>query len=273
MEARLQRRVQRYGWDQASAYYDECWREALAPVTRALLKRASLAPGERVLDVACGTGVLSLAAARAVGGRGSVLGTDISQKMVDAASATATALGYSHCGFERLGAEDLPQDGPMFDAALCGLGLMYVPDPETALVRMAARLAPGGRLVASVWGRRDRCGWAEIFPIIDARVESDVCPLFFRLGTGDSLAAGFRAAGLSEVVEERFETRLRFESAREACEAALLGGPVALAYARFDARERAEVDAEYLRSIAPFRRGEGYEIPGEFVVVRGIRGA
>jgi ubiquinone/menaquinone biosynthesis C-methylase UbiE len=271
MEARLQRRVQRYGWDQASAYYDECWREALAPATQALLDRAALGPGAGVLDVACGSGVLSLAAARAVGGQGSVLGTDISQRMVEAASGAATALGYTHCRFERLGAEDLPQEGATFDAALCGLGLMYVPDPEAAIARMAARLAPGGRLVASVWGRRDRCGWAEIFPIIDARVESDVCPLFFRLGTGSALAAGFKAAGLRDVVEERFATQLRFESAQEACKAALMGGPVALPYSRFDARVRAEVDAEYLRSIAPFRRGEGYGIPGEFVVVRGVK--
>jgi len=271
MEARLQRRVQRYGWDHASAYYDECWRDALAPATQALLEAAALEHGERVLDVACGTGVLSLAAARAVGAGGSVLGTDISQKMVDAASSTAGALGYTHCRFERCGAEDLPADGPSFDAVLCGLGLMYVPDPEAAIARVAARLAPGGRLVASVWGRRDRCGWSEIFPIIDARVESDVCPLFFRLGTGNSLAAGFEAAGLCDVVTERFTTHLRFESEREACKAAMKGGPVALPYSRFDARVRAEVDAEYLRSIAPFRSGEGYEIPGEFVVVRGVR--
>ena len=58
-----------------------------------------------MLDVACGTGVLSLAAARAVGGKGSVLGTDISQKMVDAAAAAATALGHKHCSFDRVGAE------------------------------------------------------------------------------------------------------------------------------------------------------------------------
>jgi ubiquinone/menaquinone biosynthesis C-methylase UbiE len=93
MEAKLQRRVQRYGWDRAAEYYDECWRDPLAPATERLLKLAALAPGERVLDVACGTGVISLSAARAVGARGSVLGLDISQKMVEAAASTAAALG------------------------------------------------------------------------------------------------------------------------------------------------------------------------------------
>jgi ubiquinone/menaquinone biosynthesis C-methylase UbiE len=271
MEARLQRRVQRYGWDHASAHYDDCWREALAPATDRLLQLAALAPGERVLDVACGTGVLSLAAARAVGASGSVLGIDISQKMVEAAAGTAAALGYAQCRFERCGAEDLPQAGPSFDAALCGLGLMYVPDPERAIALMAARLVPGGRLVASVWGARARCGWAGVFGIIDARVESDVCPLFFRLGTGDALAAAFEAARLRDVAVERFATLLRYDSAQDACKAALMGGPVALPYARFDAAVRAEVDAEYLQWIAPFRRGEGYEVPGEFVVARGVK--
>jgi ubiquinone/menaquinone biosynthesis C-methylase UbiE len=271
MEARLQRRVQRYGWDHASAYYDDCWREALAPATDRLLQVAALAPGERVLDVACGTGVLSHAAARAVGARGSVLGIDISLLMVEAAAGTAAALEYTQCRFERCGAEDLPEAGPGFDVALCGLGLMYVPDPERAIGLMAARLVPRGRVVASVWGRRERCGWAGVFGIIDARVESDVCPLFFRLGTGAALAAAFEGAGLRDVVAERFATVLRYDSARDACKAALMGGPVALAYSRFDASVRAEVDAEYLQSIAPFRRGEGYEVPGEFVVARGAK--
>lgn len=271
MEARLQRRVQRYGWDQASAYYDECWREALAPATHALLERAALAPGERVLDVACGTGVLSLAAARAVGVRGSVVGIDISQKMVEAAASTAAVLGYAHCRFERCGAEDLPDTGPDFDAVLCGLGLMYVPDPEAAIRHMAARLAPGGRLVASVWGRRDRCGWAGVFPIVDARVKSEVCPLFFRLGSGSGLADAFSAAQLEDVTVERFRTESSFGSAQDASKAALMGGPVALAYSRFDQRTRAEVADEYLGSIASFRNGHGYRIPGEFVVARGTK--
>ncbi len=271
MEARLQLRVQRYGWDRAAAYYDECWREALAPASERLLRQAALAPGERVLDVACGTGVLSLAAARAVGARGSVLGIDISQKMVEAAASTAAALGYAHCRFERCGAEDLPDAGPDFDAGLCGLGLMYVPDPEAAIRHMAARLAPGGRLIASVWGRRDRCGWAGVFPIVDARVKSEVCPLFFRLGAGSALADAFSAAQLEDVTVERFQTESLFSSAQDASKAALMGGPVALAYSRFDERTRAEVADEYLSSIASFRNGHGYKIPGEFVVARGTK--
>jgi ubiquinone/menaquinone biosynthesis C-methylase UbiE len=271
MEPRLQRRVQRYGWDRAAPHYDQCWRDALAPATERLIGLASLRPGERVLDVACGTGALALAAARCVGRQGSVLGTDISQNMVEAAGAMARAMELANCRFERCDAEALSEDGPRFDAALCGLGLMYMPDPERALELMFRNLLPGGRLAASVWGRRDRCGWAGVFPIIDARVESEVCPLFFRLGTGEALAGALRGAGAQGVRTERLQVVLSYRCADEACDAALLGGPVALAYGRFDDATKAAVRQEYLESIAAFRRGAAYEIPGEFVIGCGLR--
>jgi 2-polyprenyl-3-methyl-5-hydroxy-6-metoxy-1,4-benzoquinol methylase len=56
MEARLQRRVQRYGWDRAATSYEPLWRTQLATAQHELMRHAALVPGERVLDVACGTG-------------------------------------------------------------------------------------------------------------------------------------------------------------------------------------------------------------------------
>ena len=87
--ARLQRRIQRYGWDLAAHGYEASWQAQLAPVHAALLDLLALAPGERVLDVACGTGLVSVAAARSVGEGGSVLGTDLSGAMVEAAARLA----------------------------------------------------------------------------------------------------------------------------------------------------------------------------------------
>ena len=126
---------------------------------------------------------------------------------------------------------------------------MYVPDPETAAREMWRAARPGGRTVVSVWGQRSRCGWAEVFPIVDARVKSDVCPLFFRLGTGGALQAALREAGFVDIVVERMVTHLSFADGDDVCRAAFLGGPVALAYARFDAATRSAVHAEYLASI------------------------
>jgi hypothetical protein len=62
---------------------------------------------------------------------------------------------------------------------------------------------------------------------------------------------------------------LRYSTADDACGAAFAGGPVALAYSRFDDETRREAHAEYLASIEAYRRGERYEIPGEFVVAKG----
>ena len=269
MDAKLQRRIQRYGWDRAAEYYDESWRTRLAPAQQRLLEMAALQPGERVLDVACGTGLVTLAAATAVGPSGHVTGTDISEGMVRLGRAAAGTRRLDNVEFARMDAEELRLPDASFDATLCALGLMYVPEPARALAEMRRLLRRGGRAVAAVWGRRDRCGWAEIFPIVDARVESEVCPLFFQLGTGDTLANCFEAAGFTDVRTERLTAVLHFADDDEACDAVFLGGAVALAYTRFDDATRNAVRAEFLASLAPYRDRDGYHVPGEFVIVAG----
>lgn len=271
MEPKLQRRIQRYGWDKAADSYEQYWQQQLQPAQTKLLEMAGLQRGEAVLEVACGTGLITFPAAAEVGAEGKVVATDISEQMVELGRASTAARGFSHISWLRRDAEDLQLPETDFDAALCGLGMMYFPDPLQALKEMKSALKPGGRAVAAVWGKRAHCGWAEIFPIVDARVQSEVCPLFFQLGTGDLLKQTFLAAGFGEVVLERISTTLHYASAEDACGAAFIGGPVALAHARFDERTRQEAYAEYLDSIAGYRNGNGYNIPGEFVVVRGCK--
>lgn len=273
MEARLQRRVQRYGWDRAAGTYERYWSRQLAPAQEALLRMADLERGEQVLDVACGTGIVSIPAAREVGSAGAVVGTDISQVMVDTAAASALLVGLENARFSRMGAEELYLDDASFDVALCALGLMYVPEPLEALREMYRVLRPTGRAVAAVWGARDRCGWSGIFPVVDERVSTEVCPLFFQLGTGETLARVFERAGFEDVVTERLSTRLVYADEDEALGAAFVGGPVAMAYSRFEPAIREEAHAAYLDTIASYRRGAGYDMPGEFIVVRGERPA
>jgi ubiquinone/menaquinone biosynthesis C-methylase UbiE len=272
MEPELQRRVQRYGWDKAAGFYERYWGRQLAPAQRRLLELAALRPGEAVLDVACGTGLVTLEAARQVGPDGRVLGTDLSERMVERAAEAAAGLGLGQARFARMDAEglDLPDGG--FDAALSALGILYCPDPARACREMRRVLRPGGRTVVAVWGERRRCGWADIFPIVESRVRSEVCPLFFQLGAGDTLRLTLEGAGFGGVRVERIPTVLEYASADDALGAAFAGGPVALAYSRFDDATRADAHADYLASIAPFRAGEGYRIPGEFVVARGEAG-
>ena len=269
MDPRLQRRVQRYGWDKAAEFYEGGWQEQLEPAQTLLLEMAALREGERALDVACGTGLVTFRAVDAVGAGGEVVGTDISQTMVDMAAKSAATKGFGQVSFECMDAEKLHLDDESFDVALCALGLMYYPDPVKALTEMHRALKPGGRPAVAVWGQRERCGWAEIFPIVDFRVSTEVCPLFFQLGNGDGLSIALDMAGFADVEVERISTTLHYESEESALGAVFAGGPVAMAYSRFDAETRDSAHADYLSSIESYRKGEGYEIPGEFVVARG----
>lgn len=269
MEAKVQRRIQRYGWDLAAGDYEPLWQSQLALAQSTLLDCASLAAGQRVLDVACGTGLVTFAAAKAVGPMGRVVGVDISGQMIDSARRRADVRRVSNASFARMDAEklDLPDGG--FDAVLCALGLMYMPDPAQAVREMRRVLRPGGRLVTAVWGERPRCGWADLFSIVDAEVTSDVCPLFFHLGEKDALARLCAEARLGAIEEHRVTATLSYANAGEACRAAFVGGPAALAWSRFDAAARERVCARYLDTLREWRHGRGYRVPGEFVIVAG----
>lgn len=93
--------------------------------------------------------------------------------------------------------------------------------------------------------------------------------MFFQLGTGSTLARAMREVGFVDVEERRIPTRLLYDSEEEALDAAFAGGPVAMAYSRFDGPTKAEAHAAYLETISGFRNGTGYDIPGEFVIVKG----
>jgi hypothetical protein len=74
-------------------------------------------------------------------------------------------------------------------------------------------------------------------------------------------------AGFEAVEQHRVTTTMEYTDADEACSAAFVGGPVALAWSRFDERIRARVRTRYVEAIAPWRHGQGYRLPGEFVLV------
>ena len=81
------------------------------------------------------------------------------------------------------------------------------------------------------------------------------------------------SAGFQDIVADCIPTTLHNASAADACGAAFAAGPVALAYSRFDTTMRVEAEADYLASIEAYRTGETYDVPGEFVVARGINAA
>ncbi len=271
MESDLQRRVQRYGWDKAAVFYENYWQEQLKPAQQLLIKMADLKGCEKIIDIACGTGLVSFPAAELVGENGFLLGTDISDKMVELSSAIANEKKLSNIQFERMDAEQLNVEDESFDIALCALGLMYVPDPVKAISEMRRVIKPGGHAVAAVWGQRKNCGWADLFEIVDKRVTSEVCPMFFNLGNIDSLKRHFEKGGFRNIQTERINHILFYATDEDACGAAFLGGPVAMAYNKFSVEVKKEAQAEYLTSISQYKKEDGYYVPGEFVVAVGYK--
>jgi ubiquinone/menaquinone biosynthesis C-methylase UbiE len=116
-----------------------------------LVERAGLRRGERVLDVACGTGVVARAAARRVGRAGHVAGIDMNAGMLAVARSLPTGPGAG-IGWSQGSALNLPFAAGSCDVVLCQLGLQFFPDRPAALAEMRRVLVTGGRLGLSVYG-------------------------------------------------------------------------------------------------------------------------
>jgi ubiquinone/menaquinone biosynthesis C-methylase UbiE len=121
-----------------------------APVAADLVEAASLRPGERVLDAACGTGVVTKLAAERVAPGGTVVGLDPNPAMLGVARATTPA--DLSIDWHQAAAEELPFPDESFDAVLCGMGLQFFSDREAGLREFHRVLVRGGRLVANVPG-------------------------------------------------------------------------------------------------------------------------
>jgi ubiquinone/menaquinone biosynthesis C-methylase UbiE len=119
------------------------------------LKLARLQPGERVLDVGCGTGTLAIAAKKHVGPSGTVTGVDPAAEMIERAIAKARRSG-ADVAFRTAAAEDLPYANGTFDVVLSSLMLHHLPSEirRAGVKEMRRVLKPGGRLLAIDFGPR-----------------------------------------------------------------------------------------------------------------------
>jgi ubiquinone/menaquinone biosynthesis C-methylase UbiE len=120
-----------------------------APLAKRLVEAAAVKAGERVLDVACGTGVVARLAAERVGATGRVTGLDANPGMLAVARSVSASSVIEWCEAQ---AESTPLPDAIYDAVLSQLGLQFFGDRQTALAEMHRVLRPGGRLVANLPG-------------------------------------------------------------------------------------------------------------------------
>ena len=171
---------------------------------------AGIAPGQRVLDVACGTGVLAREVARRIGAK-SVCGLDRNPAMLEVARRVEPAIDW------RSGrAEDLPFAAASFDAVVSQFGLMFFDDPAAALREMWRALRPGGVLAVAAWGPLAAApGYAAMAALLErlfgARIALELeAP--FRLGDTGRLAGLFAEAGIPGATIETVTGAARFPS-------------------------------------------------------------
>lgn len=135
--------------------YDAVGFRFVVPVATRLVELAALRPSERVLDVATGTGWAALAAARAVGAAGHVLGTDLAEQPLRVARAKAAQAGLAQVEF-RSGDAEAPAlaDGAV-DVTLCASAIFILPNPGRAVREWCRVTRPGGRVLFSAWSSRN----------------------------------------------------------------------------------------------------------------------
>ena len=189
----------------AAELYQSFFVPAIAmPVSGELLRRAALQPGTRVLDIACGTGVITRAAAEQVGPTGLVTGIDIAPDMLAVAKATPAA--GAPITWQEADAGALPLPDRSYDLALCQMGLMFIEDRAGVLAEVRRVLTAGGRMVINTPGR--------IHPVFEAMEQAIVDNLNPNLGAfvttvfsmhdPSALASLMREAGFTKVVSEEY---------------------------------------------------------------------
>ncbi|MBL8777637.1 MAG: class I SAM-dependent methyltransferase [Acidimicrobiales bacterium] len=155
------------------AAHADRYTRVLARFGALLVEAAGFAPGQRVIEIGCGNGDTAVAAGRAVGEEGSVLGVDLSEDMLGVARARVAAAGLTNTTFVAADATTFAPDPAGFDLAVSRFGVMFFDDPVAAFTNIRGLLAPGGRLVFACWQSLLVNDWL----LVPAAAVAEVLPL------------------------------------------------------------------------------------------------
>jgi len=198
----------------AAQVYDEFFLPALFEAwPPKLIAAAGVGPGMRVVDIACGTGVLAIEAAKATQPGGSVVGVDLNPGMLAVARSKDSSIDW-----RKASAEALPLDSEEFDAALCQFGLMFFSDRSAAIREMLRVLRPGGRLAIAVWDSLESTpGYSAITRLLSRLFGDEIADLLrapYVLGDPKALNGHLLEAGIQKPTVSRVPGEARFPSIR-----------------------------------------------------------
>jgi len=235
-----------------------------------LVERVGVRPGDRVLDVACGTGAVARVAAERVGDGGSVAGLDVNGAML-AVARSLTSASAAQIEWYEDSALALPFDDHEFGVVLCQLGLQFFPDRPAALREMRRASTPGGSVAASVFAAIERNPATHaLSDALDRHVgrgASFAKRNEHSLADPEELVALFVTAGMADVRVETVARTVRFASAAEYVRIQFVATPVAALLSGREpaARERliGLVSEDVSASLAPFVSDDGLAFPQE----------
>lgn len=226
-----------------------------------LVERAAPAAGARVLDVACGTGVVARLLPPRVGPTGQVTGLDLNPGMLTAAR---TATAGAPIEWLEGSAQAMPLPDGAFDLVLCQQGLQFFPDKAAALREMHRVLAPGGRLFIAVWRSSAHCpGFAALERALAKYVGADAARLPpFSFGDRAALRGVIAGAGFRDLVIRVEAKMTRFPSPEAFFRSITAGAPAMLGLLdQLTEPQRRELISEINETLAPHLDDTGLAFP------------
>jgi len=257
MDAKSQKEVQHETWTKAAPgwrRHDVQLHAFLRPVSERMVH--DLKAGQRVLDVASGTGEPALSAAQRVGPSGSVLGLDFVPEMLDFAREKAEKRGLKNVEFRVSDGEAIDVPAGTFDAATMRFGLMFMPDPHACLSAMHRALKPGGSLAIACWAGPDENPWTSLVGDVlrrhlDVPAPPPGAPGLFAFADPQRLRTALTGAGFHDVkVEPLAFTMADFPTGEAFISYQLdLVGPMAQLFAKLPEAKQAAVKDEMAREV------------------------